>query len=96
MGNPTVHAFETRVAVLEGGVGAIAAATGQAATMLAVFCLSKAGDNFVVSSKLFGGSYQQWSVAFKRMGIEARFVVGQDPKEWEAAIDDNSKPVSDS
>jgi len=91
MGNPTVHAFETRMAVLEGGAGAIAAATGQAATMLVAFCLGRAGDNFVVSAKLFGGSYQQWSVAFARMGIQARFMTTQDPKQWEAAIDHNSR-----
>lgn len=91
MGNPTVHAFETRMAVLEGGAASVAAATGQAATMLAVYGLGKAGDNFVVSAKLFGGSYQQWSVAFARMGIEARFAKTQEPGEWEGLIDENSE-----
>src|ERR1700743_2329959 len=70
--NPTTDVFEKRIAALEGGVAALATASGQAAPVLALNNILQAGDNFVTSPFLYGGSYNQFKVAFKRLGIEAR------------------------
>ncbi|MCB0631362.1 MAG: PLP-dependent transferase, partial [Lewinella sp.] len=74
--NPTSDVFEKRVAALEGGVAALATGSGQAAQFLALNNILQAGDNFVSSSNLYGGTYNQFKVAFKRLGIEARFAAG--------------------
>jgi O-acetylhomoserine/O-acetylserine sulfhydrylase len=70
--NPTTDVFEKRVAALEGGVAALAVSSGQAAQFIALNNILQAGDNFVTSSFLYGGSYNQFKVAFKRLGIEAQ------------------------
>src|SRR6195952_2340118 len=71
--NPTTDVFEKRMAALEGGVAALATSSGQAAQFLAINNIVQAGDNFVSSSYLYGGTYNQFKVAFKRLGVEARF-----------------------
>jgi O-acetylhomoserine (thiol)-lyase len=84
--NPTVAVFEERVAALENGIGAVATASGQAAQHLTIFTLMQAGDEFVSSRSLYGGSFQQFDVSFRKMGIEARFVDAWDLDQWKAAV----------
>jgi O-acetylhomoserine/O-acetylserine sulfhydrylase len=91
--NPTTDVFEKRVAALEGGVAAVAVASGQAAQFIALNNILEAGDNFVSSSHLYGGSYNQFKVAFKRLGIEVRFANGDDANDFEAKIDSNTKAI---
>ncbi len=91
--NPTSDVFEQRIAALEGGVAALATGSGQAAQFLALTTLAEAGDNIVSTSYLYGGTYNQFKVAFKRLGIEVRFVDGDDPADFATAIDDNTKAV---
>src|SRR6056297_2433097 len=71
--NPTSDVFEQRIAALEGGVAGLAVASGHAAQFLVFHTLLEQGDNFVTSPYLYGGSYNQFKVSFKRLGIEARF-----------------------
>src|SRR3982751_4742910 len=87
--NPTTDVFEKRIAALEGGVAALAVGSGQAAQFIALNNILQAGDNFVSSNHLYGGSYNQFKVAFKRLGIETRFANGDDPNDFEAKIDGN-------
>jgi OAH/OAS sulfhydrylase len=89
--NPTTDVFEQRIAALEGGVAAVATASGQAAQLIAITTLASAGDNIVSTSYLYGGTYNQFKVALERLGIEVRFVSGDDPKEFAARIDDRTK-----
>ncbi|MGF1534436.1 MAG: O-acetylhomoserine aminocarboxypropyltransferase/cysteine synthase family protein [Bernardetiaceae bacterium] len=91
--NPTNDAFEKRIAALEGGVAALATASGQAAQFIALNNILQAGDNFVSSSNLYGGTYNQFKVAFKRLGVEVRFADGHDPESIAALIDENTKAV---
>ncbi|MEL6668490.1 MAG: O-acetylhomoserine aminocarboxypropyltransferase/cysteine synthase [Bacteroidota bacterium] len=91
--NPTTDVFEKRVAALEGGVMALATSSGQAAQFLAVNNLAQAGDNIVSSANLYGGTYNQFKVAFKRIGIEVRFVEGTNPADYAAHIDENTKAI---
>jgi O-acetylhomoserine/O-acetylserine sulfhydrylase len=91
--NPTTDVFEKRVAALEGGVAALAVASGQAAQFIALNNILEAGDNFVSSSHLYGGSYNQFKVGFKRLGIEVKFANGNDPSDFEAKIDANTKAI---
>ncbi|WP_430814345.1 O-acetylhomoserine aminocarboxypropyltransferase/cysteine synthase family protein [Carboxylicivirga sp. RSCT41] len=91
--NPTTDVFEKRIAALEGGVGALAVSSGQAAQFIALTNFLEAGDNFVSTSYLYGGTYNQFKVQFKRLGIKVKFVEGDDPKEFEAAIDENTKAI---
>ena len=91
--NPTTDVLEKRLAEMEGGTGALAAASGSAAIMLAVLNICKAGDNFVSSSALYGGTANMFRYTFARMGIEVRFVDSSDPANVEAAIDDETKLV---
>ena len=84
--NPTSDVFEQRMAALEGGVAALATASGQAAQFLALNNIMAAGDNFVSTSYLYGGTYNQFKVAFKRLGIEARFAKGDSPEAFEKLI----------
>ncbi len=91
--NPTCDVFEKRVAALEGGVAALATASGQSAQFLTFATLCETGDNIVSTSFLYGGTYNQFKVAFKRLGIEVRFVDGDDPAEFAAAIDDRTKAI---
>jgi O-acetylhomoserine/O-acetylserine sulfhydrylase len=89
--NPTTDVFEQRVAALEGGVAAVATSSGQAAQFLALNNILQAGDNFITTSFLYGGTYNQFKVAFKRLGIEAKFADGDSPESFESLIDSNTK-----
>ncbi|RVT97255.1 O-acetylhomoserine aminocarboxypropyltransferase/cysteine synthase [Mucilaginibacter limnophilus] len=91
--NPTTDVFEKRVAALEGGVAALATASGQAAQFIALNNILQAGDNFVTSPFLYGGTYNQFKVAFKRIGIEVRFAKDDSPESIEALIDGNTKAI---
>jgi len=91
--NPTTDVFEKRVAALEGGVAALAVSSGQAAQFIALNNILQAGDNFVTSSFLYGGSYNQFKVSFKRLGIEARFAKGDDPQSIDSLINDKTKAI---
>jgi O-acetylhomoserine (thiol)-lyase len=91
--NPTTDVFEQRIAALEGGVAALATGSGQAAQFLALTNILQAGDNFISTSFLYGGTYNQFKVAFKRLGIEARFAEGDNPESFEALIDANTKAI---
>lgn len=85
--------FEERIAALEGGVAAVAASSGQSAQAMAILAIAEAGDNIVSTSYLYGGSYNQFKVFFKRLGIEVRFVKGDDPADFEKLIDSRTKAV---
>lgn len=91
--NPTVSALQTRIAALEGGAGAVATSSGHAAQLLALFPLLEPGLNFVVSNKLYGGSANQFSQAFKRFGWQARFVDFEVAGAIEGAIDDDTRLI---
>src|SRR5690606_4806385 len=91
--NPTTDVFEQRIAALEGGVAAVATSSGQAAQFLAINNILQAGDNFVTSSFLYGGTYNQFKVSFKRLGIEARFAEADDPESFRKLIDDKTKAI---
>jgi len=91
--NPTTDVFEKRIAALEGGVAALATSSGQAAQFLALNNILQAGDNFVSSSFVYGGTYNQFKVAFKRLGIEVRFAEGDDPLNFEKLIDEKTKVI---
>lgn len=91
--NPTNDVFEKRIAALEGGVGALATASGQASQFLALNNILAAGDNFVSTTYLYGGTYNQFKVAFKRLGIEARFADGDDVESFVKHIDKNTKAI---
>lgn len=91
--NPTTDVFEKRVAALEGGVAGLAVASGQSAEFLALQNILLPGDNFLASSYLYGGSYNQFKVTFKRLGMEARFVQLENPETFEAKIDDRTKAI---
>jgi len=93
IGNPTVDVFENRIAALEGGAAAIATASGQSAQFLAISTIADSGDNIVSTSYLYGGTYNQFKVTFKKFGIGVKFVKGDDPKDFEAAIDDKTKAI---
>lgn len=91
--NPTTDVFEKRVAALEGGVAALATSSGQSAQFLALNNILQAGDNFVSTSFLYGGTYNQFKVAFKRLGIEARFADGDNVESFRSLIDGNTKAI---
>ena len=91
--NPTTDVFEKRIAALEGGVAAVATGSGQAAQFLALNNILQAGDNFISSSFLYGGTYNQFKVAFKRLGIEARFANGDDVESFVPLIDKSTKAI---
>ena len=91
--NPTTDVFEQRIAALEGGVAALATGSGQAAQFLALNNILQAGDNFVSSAFIYGGTYNQFKVAFKRLGIEVRFANGDDASSFEQHIDAKTKAI---
>ena len=91
--NPTTDVFEQRIAALEGGVAALATSSGQAAQLLAVTTLAKAGENIISTSLLYGGTYNQFKVTFPRLGINVKFVDGDDPAEFEKLIDSKTKAL---
>lgn len=91
--NPTTDVFEKRIAALEGGVAALATASGQAAQFLALTNLAQAGDNIVSTSYLYGGTYNQFKVQFPRLGIQVKFADGDSADSFEALIDANTKAL---
>ncbi|MFV0209000.1 O-acetylhomoserine aminocarboxypropyltransferase/cysteine synthase [Empedobacter falsenii] len=91
--NPTTDVFEKRIAALEGGVAALAVASGQAAQFIALNNILESGDNFVSASNLYGGTYNQFKVGFKRLGVEVRFAENADPAIIESLIDENTKAI---
>ncbi|MBT3382342.1 MAG: O-acetylhomoserine aminocarboxypropyltransferase/cysteine synthase [Prolixibacteraceae bacterium] len=91
--NPTSDVFEQRVAALEGGVAALAVGSGHAAQFLAFNTLLEIGDNVVSSPYLYGGTYNQLKVSFKRLGIEARFADDLNVDSFEKLIDENTKVI---
>ena len=91
--NPTSDVFEQRIAALEGGAAALSVASGHAAQFLALTNIMGIGDNFVSSPYLYGGSYNQFSVTFKKLGIEARFAKDLEIESFEKLIDDKTKAI---
>lgn len=91
--NPTTDVFEKRIAALEGGVAALATGSGQAAQFLALNNILQSGDNFVSTSFLYGGTYNQFKVAFKRLGVDVRFAKGDNPQAFEKLIDNKTKAI---
>ncbi|MBT5241190.1 MAG: bifunctional O-acetylhomoserine aminocarboxypropyltransferase/cysteine synthase [Rhodospirillaceae bacterium] len=89
--NPTNDVLEQRLAAMEGGAAALAVASGQSATTFAVLNLCEAGDNFVTSTDLYGGTWNLFANTFKQMGIEARFADPADPESFRALTDDKTR-----
>jgi O-acetylhomoserine (thiol)-lyase len=93
LANPTVAAFEERVASLEGGLGAVATASGLGAEFITFASLAGAGDHIVSASSLYGGSVTQLDVTLRRFGVDTTFVAGSDPADYAAAITDKTKLI---
>jgi O-acetylhomoserine (thiol)-lyase len=91
--NPTHDAFEQRLATLDGGIGALATASGHFAQVLAVTSLANAGDEIVSTAALYGGTYTQFSHSFRRLGITTRFVQGTEAKDFEPHLNDKTKLI---
>ena len=92
--NPTNAVFEERMAALEGGVGALAAASGQASQLLAITALcEQPGDEIVAAKTLYGGTYTQFDISFRKLGIQTRFVDGNDPENFRRAITPRTKAL---
>ncbi|WP_269611366.1 O-acetylhomoserine aminocarboxypropyltransferase/cysteine synthase family protein [Prochlorococcus marinus] len=91
--NPTTDVFEKRIAALEGGVAALATASGQSAQFIAITNFLTAGDSFVSTSFLYGGSYNQFKVQFPRLGINVKFADGDDADSFEQQIDSSTKAI---
>ncbi len=91
--NPTTDVFEKRIAALEGGVAALATASGQSAQFIAITNFLTAGDSFVSTSFLYGGSYNQFKVQFPRLGINVKFADGDDAESFEEKIDSSTKAI---
>ena len=91
MMNPTCAVLEDRIAALEGGVGSLAVASGQAASAIAIQNIAKNGDNIVASSHLYGGTYNQFKNSMSDMGIEVRFVDPADPQNFINATDNKTR-----
>src|SRR6476469_7758803 len=89
--NPTTAAFEERMAALERGVGALAVGSGQAAQFIALASLLASGDEIVAARTLYGGTYTQFDVSFRRLGIQTTFVDPDDPAEFQRAITPRTK-----
>lgn len=91
--NPTTDVFEKRIAALEGGVAGLATASGQAAQFLALSTIVQAGQNIVSTPLLYGGTYNQFKVAFPRLGINVKFTRGEGPEDYEQLIDKDTKAL---
>jgi O-acetylhomoserine/O-acetylserine sulfhydrylase len=91
--NPTNDVFEKRMAALEGGVAALATSSGHSAQFIAINNITTVGDNFVTTSHLYGGSYNQFKNAFRNMGVEARFADGVNVESFEPLIDSRTKAI---
>lgn len=93
LGNPTVDALEKRIAALDGGVAAVATASGQSANLNAILNITKAGDNIVVLNNIYGGTFNLLGSTLKNFGIETRFVSSNDLEEAEKNIDEKTKLI---
>lgn len=91
--NPTTDIFEQRVTALQGGIGSLATSSGQSAQMLTIFTICQAGDNFISASNLYGGTYNQFKVAFPRLGISTKFANGTNVESIESLIDNKTKAI---
>jgi O-acetylhomoserine (thiol)-lyase len=91
--NPTTDVFEQRMAALEGGTAALATSSGQAAQFLTIANILQAGENFVTSPYLYGGTYNQFKVSFKKLGIDVRFAEDDNPENFRKLIDDKTKAI---
>lgn len=91
--NPTTDVFEKRIAALEGGVAAVATASGQAAQFIAIANLAQKGDNIVSSQNLYGGTYNQFKVTLPRLGIDVNFAEEDTVEAFEKYIDENTKAI---
>lgn len=91
--NPTTDVFEKRIAALEGGIAALATSSGQSAQFIALNNIVSAGDNFVSTSHLYGGTYNQFKNQFKRLGVEVKFTSDDTPQEFEKLIDSKTKAI---
>lgn len=89
--NPTQDVLEQRIAALEGGVAALATSSGQAASTFAILNVAQAGDNFVTSTDLYGGTWNLFANTFKQFGIEARFVDPSDSENFRRAVDSKTR-----
>ncbi|MFC3124379.1 O-acetylhomoserine aminocarboxypropyltransferase/cysteine synthase family protein [Pseudoroseomonas globiformis] len=90
-GNPTVDVLERRLAALEGGAGALALASGQAASAFSILALARAGDNIISSTDLYGGTWNLFANTLRRQGIEVRFVDPANPEDFRRATDDRTR-----
>lgn len=91
--NPTTEIFENRVAALEGGIAALAVASGHAAQFVSLTTIIKKGENFISSPFLYGGTHNQFKITFSDFGIEARFALDLEPSSFESLIDDKTKAL---
>ncbi|MBO5779931.1 MAG: aminotransferase class I/II-fold pyridoxal phosphate-dependent enzyme [Muribaculaceae bacterium] len=91
--NPTTTAYEERIAALYGAVGALALSSGMSAILITVLSLAQAGDNIVASPFLYGGTYNQFRISLKRLGIDIRIAATESVADMEALVDDNTKAV---
>lgn len=91
--NPTTDVFEKRITSLEGGVAAVATGSGLSTQFIALNNILRAGDNFVSTSFIYGGTHNQFKVGFKRLGIEARFADGDDSRSFKSLIVENTKAL---
>lgn len=91
--NPTSDVFEQRIAALEGGIGALATASGQFAETLAILTLANSGDEIISTSAVYGGTYTLLSQSLRRLGITTHFVEGTDPAEFEKYINTRTKLI---
>jgi O-acetylhomoserine (thiol)-lyase len=91
--NPTTDVFEKRITALEGGAAALATSSGQAAQFLAISNIAQAGDNIVSTSFLYGGTYNQFKVTLPRLGIDVKFVNGDEAEDFRKLIDDRTKAI---
>lgn len=91
--NPTTSAYEERIAALYGAVGALAVSSGMSAILLTVTALAKQGDNIVASPYLYGGTYNQFRISLRNLGIEVRIAQGEEPADFEALCDEKTKAI---
>ena len=91
--NPTNDVFEKRIALLEGGVGALGVGSGQAAITLSILNIAESGSEIIASTNLYGGTYNLFAVTFKKLGIKVNFVNPDDPENFKAAINENTKLI---
>ena len=91
--NPTTDVFEKRIAALEGGIAALATSSGQSAQFIALNNIVSAGDNFISTSHLYGGTYNQFKNQFKRLGVEVKFTANDTPEDFEKLIDNKTKAI---